>query len=139
MIEHQVNKWNNVRIITDLNKKLPLFNLDRSSITQVLINLLMNARDAMPQGGIITISSDYDPKKDALILMIADTGVGISDAHQDKIFMPFFTTKPIGKGTGLGLSIVHGIVESHGGEIKVESKKGEGSIFTLIFPRDEQH
>ena len=65
LIEHQVNKWNNVRIITDLNKKLPLFNLDRSSITQVLINLLMNARDAMPQGGIITISSDYDPKKDA--------------------------------------------------------------------------
>ena len=138
LIEHQVNKWDNVRIITDLHKNLPLFDLDRSGITQVLINLLMNARDAMPQGGVITISSDYDFKQDVLILMIADTGMGISDAHQEKIFMPFFTTKPIGKGTGLGLSIVHGIIESHGGEIKVESRKGEGTTFTMIFHRNSQ-
>jgi CheY-like chemotaxis protein len=96
------------------------------------MNLLTNARDAMPNGGIIKIESRQEEKK--AVIKVSDTGEGMSKQTRDRCFDPFFTTKEVGKGTGLGLSTTYGIVKSHEGEITVESEPGRGSIFTLYFP-----
>ena len=100
----------------------------------MLINLLTNARDAMPLGGTIQISSAYDAQKDEVTLEVQDNGSGIPPEIQEKIFDPFFTTKPFGKGTGLGLSIVHGIVRTYEGRIELNSELGQGTTLRLIFP-----
>ncbi len=143
LIEHQLEKWSNITISLELGEDLPLFYCDRNNITQVLINLIMNARDAMPAGGQITIRSAYDAGTDRLILEVRDTGEGIPPEIREKIFSPFFTTKPVGSGTGLGLSIVHGIVTHYDGEIQVDSIPKQGTTFRLLFPprsgeKDEQ-
>jgi PAS domain S-box-containing protein len=108
---------------------------------QMMLNLLVNARDAMPEGGSIAVTVDGSNAQDerddfgSVVITVADDGDGIPQEYIGRIFDPFFTTKEVGKGTGLGLAVVYGIVEEHGGTIAVASQKGEGTIFTLMFPR----
>ena len=115
---------------------------DPGQIEQVIINLVVNARDAMPEGGRITISTStvthrIDGAKTDVCerLTVSDTGIGMDRATRDRIFEPFFTTKPIGQGTGLGLSTVHGIVKQSGGELQVATAPGEGTSFSIYFPQ----
>lgn len=113
--------------------------LDRVGFEQVLINLAANARDAMPDGGRLTIRTSIGgPLGEAgetVVLTVSDTGIGMDAATQARIFEPFYTTKPVGKGTGLGLATVYRIVEQSGGMITVTSAPGAGTAFTLAFPR----
>ena len=115
--------------------------VDPAEFETALVNLVLNARDAMPQGGNVTVQAsnvsvdDGVIKGDFVAIKVKDTGVGIPDDVLAKIFDPFFTTKPIGKGTGLGLSQVHGFVHQAGGTIAVESELGKGTSFTVCLPR----
>ena len=121
-----------------------LIKADRSQIEMVLLNLFVNANDAMPRGGRLTVSTrrvdeidlpvESDPKAQYCELVVADTGVGMDAAHQKRIFEPFFTTKEVGHGTGLGLASVYGVVKNHGGYIDVDSAVEEGATFTLYLP-----
>jgi signal transduction histidine kinase len=134
MIEHQLRTWSNIYVTTQLAEDLPPLHCERNSIAQVLINLLTNARDAMPQGGNVTIRTRYETESKRLVLEVTDTGPGIPEEVRPKIFDPFFTTKPVGEGTGLGLSIVMGVVQAHGGEVRVDSEPGRGATFTVSLP-----
>ncbi len=119
---------------------------DAGQLEQVLMNLAINARDAMPRGGTLKISTERyvaDPAGARILdlapgdystLVIADSGAGMSDSVKSRIFEPFFTTKEIGRGTGLGLAVVHGIVQRHGGRIFVDSTPGQGTRFTIVLP-----
>ena len=115
--------------------------VDRAEFETALVNLVINARDAMPQGGDVTVQAknvfvdDGVTKGDFVAVKVRDTGTGIPDDVLAKIFDPFFTTKPIGKGTGLGLSQVHGFVHQAGGTIAVDSELGKGTSFTVCLPR----
>ncbi len=124
-----------VQLIPELGDNLPLLRADASQLTQMVTNLCVNALQAMPQGGKLTVTTSL--QKGKVILEVIDTGCGISKAELEKIFLPFYTTKPVGIGTGLGLSVVHGIVDSHQGSIKVNSKPGRGSRFTVSLPVSE--
>jgi PAS domain S-box-containing protein len=111
---------------------------DAGQLEQVILNLAVNARDAMPKGGQLTIATTAvtgDDGHAALRLSIADTGAGMSEEVRTRMFEPFYTTKEIGRGTGLGLSIVYAIVEQSGGSIRVESAPGRGSSFHITLPR----
>jgi len=134
LIEHQLRSWSNISIVSFLAANLPPITCDRDKISQIIINLLTNARDAMPSGGEIYIRTFYDAQGGWIVLEVKDTGKGMPDEVKEKIFDPFFTTKPIGEGTGLGLSVVHGIVRAHQAEINVESEVGRGTTFTIRFP-----
>jgi hypothetical protein len=123
-----------VRVTTKLDDTLPTFLADANAIGQVLLNLLTNARSAMPEGGEITIETSHLAAGRSVRLAVRDTGSGIPPEILTKIFDPFFTTKS--EGTGLGLSISHGIVHEHHGTLDVRSEVGKGSTFTLIFPLD---
>ncbi len=116
-----------VRLELDLAPVLPPVLGDRVQLEQVLVNLVMNARDAMPKGGTIRISTRADAS--GVDLCVSDEGVGMPPEVAARIFEPFFTTKPQGRGTGLGLSMALGIVRAHGGDITVESRPGQGSSF----------
>ncbi|MCK6457658.1 MAG: ATP-binding protein [Phycisphaerae bacterium] len=105
---------------------------DRSELTQVLVNLGVNAIQAMQHGGVLTIRTRV--ADDRVLLSVHDTGVGMDACTRERLFTPFFTTKDVGAGTGLGLSVVHGIVTSHGGTIRVESEPGKGSSFVIDWP-----
>ena len=122
-----------IEIERALEPNLPWIIADKSQILQVLSNLIVNALQAMPDGGVLTIETLSDPE--FLSLIIADTGIGMSEEVRENIFIPFFTTKDVDQGTGLGLAVVHGIVTSHGGEIRVESKIGQGTRFHITLPR----
>ena len=108
--------------------------LDAQRIQQVLINLIQNGLQAMPEGGTLTINADQPAGDDHFCFRISDTGRGIEKEVLGKIFDPFFTTKTDGRGTGLGLSISHGIIEQHKGHILAESRPGEGTTFTVCLP-----
>ncbi|HSH05166.1 MAG TPA: ATP-binding protein, partial [Anaerolineae bacterium] len=115
--------------------KLPPLPCDPHQITQILLNLLTNARDALaPQPGTITIRTAITHAHDALILEIHDSGPGIPPELLDKIFDPFFTTKPIGMGTGLGLPIVANLIARHHGRLTVGNHPNGGAIFTIHLP-----
>ena len=113
---------------------LPPLTCERTQISQSLVNLIMNSRDAMPSGGTITIRTRFEPEGQLLLLEIGDNGSGIPLELQKKIFEPFFTTKPPDKGTGLGLSNVQNVARTHGGYIRLDSTPGQGSRFTICFP-----
>ena len=102
---------------------------------QVLVNLVVNAMQAMPQGGTITIETRLE--KEFIRVMVKDTGIGMTEKIIKHIFIPF-TTKEVGEGTGLGLSVVHGIVTAHGGKIEVESAPGRGATFKVTIPLNRQ-
>ena len=101
-------------------------------LQQVFLNLFLNARDAMPRGGWLTVSTRIED--DSVVAEIADTGSGIPPEHLARIYDPFFTTKAIGRGTGLGLSISYGIVQEHEGTLRCDSAVGQGTRFTLTLP-----
>jgi len=122
--------------------------VDPAQIEQVIMNLAVNARDAMPQGGVLMITTTTADVTDVqarrlggiqsgrwAILSVSDTGAGMDEETRVRVFEPFFTTKPLGQGTGLGLSMVYGIVEQHGGTITVESAPGRGTTFRIYLPR----
>jgi signal transduction histidine kinase len=115
-----------------LSPDLPEFTADPGQLNQVLVNLLVNAVHAMPEGGTLTVETRAENNK--ILLIVKDTGAGMDEAVKKQIFIPFFTTKDVNEGTGLGLPVVHGIVTSHKGTIKVKSKKGSGSQFEIRFP-----
>jgi CheY-like chemotaxis protein len=111
---------------------------DAGQLEQVILNLAVNARDAMPEGGQLTLATEAltgDDGRDAVRLTIRDTGAGMSEEVRTRMFEPFYTTKDVGRGTGLGLSIVYGIIEQSGGTIRVESAPGHGSSFHITLPR----
>ncbi len=124
-----------VRLLRDLAPGLPAITADASQVHQVLVNLVVNALQAMPEGGTLTIRTAA--RQESVILTVEDTGTGMSDEVLKQIFMPFYTTKESGQGTGLGLAVVQGIVTSHGGSIHVESEPGRGSTFRVHWPVGE--
>jgi len=121
-----------IELIRLLSPNLPEITADPAQLHQVLVNLVVNAIQAMPRGGKLTIETLSEEGHVSLI--VEDTGPGMSEQVMKQIFLPFFTTKEVGEGTGLGLSVVHGIISSHGGLIKVESKMGSGSRFEIQLP-----
>ncbi len=122
----------NITVETSFAEGCPLVRADVDQMSQVLINLIMNAIHAMPDGGTLRLA--LAPDRGMVTLTIADTGHGIPQDVITKIFDPFFTTKEFGKGTGLGLTVVKGIIEEHSGTIQVESKSGAGTVFTICLP-----
>jgi signal transduction histidine kinase/pSer/pThr/pTyr-binding forkhead associated (FHA) protein len=122
-----------IEIVRNLKPDLPLVLASRGLIQQVIVNLVLNARDAMEQGGTLTVSTDHQDHA-WFRLKISDTGCGIKPDDIQKIFLPLFTTKEEGKGTGFGLSISHDIIKNHNGSIEVESVLGKGTTFTIRLP-----
>ena len=122
-----------VELVVRLDAARPWIHADAGQMEQVVINLVVNARDAMPRGGRLTIRS-MDAEA-GVALVVSDTGIGMDEAVRARAFEPFFTTKPVGEGTGLGLSTVYGIVKQSGGDVLLTSAPGEGTTFTLCFPR----
>jgi signal transduction histidine kinase len=121
-----------IKLVRALAADLPAIVADASQLTQVLVNLVVNAIQAMPTGGTLTVQTFADASHVALI--VEDTGIGMSEEVMKQIFVPFFTTKGVGQGTGLGLPVVHGIVSSHGGSIQVQSQVGQGTRFEIRLP-----
>jgi two-component system cell cycle sensor histidine kinase/response regulator CckA len=142
----------NIRLTVDLAQELPAVYGDSSQIEQVLVNLIVNAVEAMPEGGQLKIATDCalpkqtdvrkesipHKKQEVVQISITDTGIGIPVEIQSAIFEPFFTTKPEGRGTGLGLSSAFGIIRQHGGKIEVKSVPGRGTTFTVSLPAEAQ-
>ena len=127
------HRFDKIQIIRQFSPDLPLIQADPAQLQQVFINLLNNAADAMESGGTITISAARLDGK-TVEIRVADTGSGISPENLDKLFTPFFTTKPAGKGTGLGLSIVYGIIKMHYGQIHAQSQVGQGTTIVITLP-----
>ncbi len=123
-----------IRVETALDPTCPPAHADADQLSQVLINLIMNALHAMPEGGLLRIG--LEAEGEAIKITVADTGHGMAPEVAAHIFDPFFTTKEFGKGTGLGLTVVRGILEEHGGSIAVSSEVGKGTTFTIRLPRD---
>jgi two-component system NtrC family sensor kinase len=123
----------NVKPHLNIAEGLPPVYVDASQIEQVLVNLFINAMQAMPKGGDLFINTSYDPQGDTLILEVRDTGTGINKENLPHVFDPFFSTKGT-KGTGLGLSVSYGIVRQHHGDITVESEEGKGTSFIIKLP-----
>jgi signal transduction histidine kinase len=120
----------NIRLLLELDEKLPPALIDERYMKQVLLNLIKNAQAAMPNGGLLTIATQTSDNE--IRISVCDTGAGISAENLKKIFDPYFTTKD--NGTGLGLTLVFKIIREHQGEISVESREGEGANFEIILP-----
>lgn len=125
-------KESNIKIETHLDIELPKIMASTNQLRQVLLNMFKNAKEAMPNGGTLTIRTNREDNN--ILVHIQDTGVGIPDEIKDKIFEAFFTTKQKVKGVGLGLSVCYGIIKGHGGDIQVESEEGKGAMFTIRLP-----
>jgi two-component system cell cycle sensor histidine kinase/response regulator CckA len=138
-----------VKLDTDYGRNLPMVRADKAQIENAVMNLVVNARDAVRSkgGGVITVRAarlseaearglgyEGQPMGEMALLEVADDGPGIPPDVMPKIFDPFFTTKAVGEGTGLGLSVVHGIVVQHGGRITVSSRVGQGTRFDVYLP-----
>jgi two-component system NtrC family sensor kinase len=119
-----------------LDPALPSITADSSQLEQVLVNLVVNAIQAMPKGGVLVIETRATAT--SVVIAVEDTGVGMSEEVKSKVFLPFFTTKDVDQGTGLGLAVVHGIVSGHGGSIRVQSAPGRGSRFEIELPVDDR-
>jgi signal transduction histidine kinase len=125
--------FQNIRTVRNFSPELPNVLIDAGQLQQVVINLVINAVDAMEENGVLTIETRKAPRTEEILIRISDTGKGIPEEILPLIFEPFFTTKKVGKGTGLGLSIVHGIVTRAGGKIEVASSS-KGATFTIRLP-----
>jgi|GEM_PF-1630630 len=122
----------NVKLILDYSRDALYPRIDRDKVRQAISNIIINSIQAMPDGGELRISTARDVSQKAAIIKISDTGVGISQEDIDRLFEPYFTTKP--GGAGLGLAISYRMIEAHGGEIRVESEEGQGATFTVVLP-----
>ena len=121
-----------IEVIKEFNSSLPRLMVDFGQLQQICTNLIMNAIQAMPEGGRLTLRTSADNSQ--LKIEVQDTGCGISEENMRKLFTPFFTTKGKGKGVGLGLAVTYGIIQRHQGKIEVQSKEGEGTTFTIYLP-----
>ena len=121
-------------VTTDYDNSAPLVSADTDQLQQVFLNLLLNARDAMPAGGSLHISTSYERNAHELLIEIADDGAGVAPEHRAHIFDPFFTTKPAGAGTGLGLAVCYGIITAHAGRIEVAANNGRGTCVRIALP-----
>jgi len=140
LVEYET-KFDNIEIKRDLDFNVPLIKGDEEKLSQVVFSFISNARDAMPQGGALKITTRVTGKNgqastpaDHIEVAFEDNGCGIKSGDISKVFDPFFTTKETGSGTGLGLSISYTIIQDHGGTIQVESKENEGTRFTVCLP-----
>jgi signal transduction histidine kinase len=131
-------KLHHIEVRQDLDVNLPEIMADFDQLQQVFINLIMNAIQAMPDSGVLTLSTRLE--NNFIHTEVKDTGCGISEENMYSLFTPFFTTKDANKGVGLGLAVAHGLIENHKGRINVESTEGEGTTFTVLLPvtNDEQ-
>jgi signal transduction histidine kinase len=123
---------------TELSASPLWVRVDRLKIHQVLVNIILNALDAMREGGQLTIRTGFSERAGSCRVAVSDTGCGIRDADMAHLFEPFFTTKDVGRGLGLGLAIAYGIVTQHGGTIDVQSQVGVGSTFRVVLPQHEE-
>jgi len=135
LLDHQL-KVAHIQVQTELNENLPSIQGNAGRLQQVFLNLFLNAKDAMNGGGVLSVST---LNGEFVSVRISDTGSGIAQENIHRIYDPFFTTKTSpadgqNRGTGLGLSITYGIIQEHAGNIRVESRPGEGTTFTLDFP-----
>ncbi len=133
LTRHQMEK-NSITLVEKLDEEIPPIVADAHQLQQVLLNIIINALHAMPEGGILEIQTARDAERKEVLIRIRDNGCGIDPQDLKNIFNPFFTTKEVGQGTGLGLAVCHRIMENHQGRIEVESRPGEGSCFTLNLP-----
>ncbi len=131
LVQNQLT-LSNIKLKKYIPENIPKINGNSDSLKQVFVNLFLNAIQAMPEGGSLAVVVSHD--KGFVSVQVTDTGVGIPQDVMDRIFDPFYTTKPVGIGTGLGLSIVYGIVKKHGGHIEVQSEQGKGTTFTVFLP-----
>ncbi len=134
LLSHHKLELSNISLETDIASQIPVVKADINQLQQCVINLIFNAVDAMPRGGILKISAQHDAREKTVVISVEDSGPGISRENIPHLFEPFFTTKKEGYGVGLGLSTVWGIMERHGGTVKVESQPGKGAAFKLILP-----
>jgi PAS domain S-box-containing protein len=131
LLEHQLERAH-IKVRQELAESLPAVRGNENRLQQVFFNLILNAKDAMPRGGWLTLATRAED--DTLIVEVRDTGHGIPKEHVRRIYDPFFTTKGLGRGTGLGLSVSYGILQEHGGAIFVESAPGQGTTFQVALP-----
>jgi two-component system NtrC family sensor kinase len=130
--------FHNITIETRLDETLPLIWIDENQIEQVLMNIALNAAEAMKNHGTLSLVSGRNKRGDYVEVHIADTGTGIPQDNLNKIFDPFFTTKNPQEGTGLGLSVSYGIIQKHHGDIIVESEVGKGTRFIIKLPVEKK-
>src|SRR5205085_12514830 len=133
LLEPQLRR-SQIELVRDYEEGLPKVFGNAGKLQQVFTNLILNARDAIPAGGRITLSMRSNTDDDSVTIEIADTGIGIAPENVAKIYDPFYTTKGIGRGTGLGLAVTYGIVQEHSGHITVESMPGKGTTFRITLP-----
>jgi len=133
IVEKQLGK-RQVEIRRQYAHGLPRVSLDEDKMTQVYMNILLNAVQAIDHEGVVQITTLYERALDKVCIVFADTGKGIAPEHLDRVFDPFYTTKKDQEGTGLGLSVSYGIVQEHDGDIQVDSRPGHGSVFTILLP-----
>lgn len=133
LFKHHFEK-EGIELVCVLSPELPTLAADAGQLMQVLVNLVVNAVQAMPEGGRLIVQTHLEDGH--VVCTVEDTGVGMTEEVQNRLFVPFFTTKEVNQGTGLGLPVVHGIVTSHGGTIEVASAPGKGTTFTVRLPID---
>lgn len=131
-------RFKRLRVETEIESDLPMLMLDPDQMQQVFLNLLLNAGDATPEGGIVRVRAAINGDLGSVDVEVSDTGQGIPDEIQRRVFDPFFTTKPPGRGTGLGLSVCYGIVSAHGGVIDIDSLPGAGTTVRVRLPIDAE-
>jgi signal transduction histidine kinase len=129
---HREAEVHNIKINHSYDDSLPVCEVDQREIKQLFLNLLKNAIEAMPDGGILNVEAHLAGTRDAICISISDSGQGLDEYGLRMLFKPFFTTKP--DGTGLGLSFCRRVVEKHDGEISASSELGKGTIFTILLP-----
>jgi len=132
-VQHNL-KLKNIELRLDLDQKLPMVRCDQGQIEQVILALVMNAIDAMPGGGNLTLQTKALRETDSIQMEVCDDGVGMPPDMLANMFEPFFTTKEHGRGLGLGLAISRNIVDRHSGKIEVASEPGRGTCFTITLP-----
>ena len=134
LVRHQL-EGHHVKVVVETAGKLPVA-AHTDEMVQVFTNILINAQQAMPDGGQLTVTVAPSTAPEKLTISFADTGAGIPEDYLSRLFDPFFTTKPVGQGTGLGLAVSYNSVQQHGGVIRVESKVGVGTTFIIELPLD---